>query len=249
MTNSNIASCEKNKCLTQYSDLMIEWLECQDFILSAKAESIGMLPVNVASLRHFKAVSQDAFSVSHFKNKMIFDELAPAYGLMFKGSHAMKVAAQNVIQKIKSPLQQLPETPLANKREVLRYAQIIPSAIAAAYVGVSEHALKKWASMYKVFGKRYAGGYSYSLAELKIIAENRPWIYSEILFSKARSTAPDDEKLLDEVTIVDYDVAAAFTDLSYEEVLKHVPPNQMYNRLFRLSDLEKIRVAKLNAAA
>jgi hypothetical protein len=232
---------------TNYAKPLKEWLECQDFILAAKAHQMGMLPVNAATLRHFPIVAQHAVSIPHLENELIFNEIQPALIGIFAAGAAIEDAAVKVSEKIKPVLKQLQDTSIRNKRDVLRYAQIIPTAIAAAYVGVSEHALKEWASLYQVFGSRYAGARSYSLAELNIIAENRFWICSEILACAPRSTTPDDDKVQDEVTMVDYDIAAAFTNLSYSEVVKQLPPNQLYNRPFRLSDLEKIRVAKLNA--
>lgn len=244
----NVQTAQTNQ-VTQYSALLTEWLECQDFILTGKAHQMGTLPVNVNSLRHFPAFAQQAVLMPHWQNQLIAAEMTPSLFSIIKTSEAIEVAAVKVREKVKPVLVQLYQASIHDKREVLRYAQIIPSAIAAAYVGVSEHALKKWASECKVFGNRYAGAHSYSLAELKIIAENRLWIYNEIVFCEERSTAQDDEKSLDEVTMVDYDIAAAFTGLSYQELLKQVPPNQLYNRPYRLSDLEKIRVAKLNASA
>lgn len=224
-----------------------EWLECQDFILAAKAHQVGLLPVHTDSLLHFPAAAQYAVSIPHHMNELITSEMEPAFRFIFKASDVMKEVAAKICDKINPVLVQLREASLHEKREVLRYAQIIPTAIAAAYVGVSEHALKEWASKNAALGTRYAGARSYSLAELKIIADNRFWIYSEILSCPPRSTTPDDEKSFDEVVMVDYDVAAAFTGLSYNDLLKQVPRNQLYNRPFRMSDLEKIRVAKLNA--
>lgn len=230
----------------KYSNQLQKWLECQDFILSGKAHSLGMLPVNVNSLRHFDAVAQDAFSLPHYENKMIIDELNPAFISIFKASGTIESAGKKIGEKTETPLAKLRQVSPHDKREVLRYAQIIPTAIAAAYVGVSEHALKEWASRSAVFGRTYAYAHSYSMAELNIIANNRFWIYSEVLNCAPRSTIPD-EKALDEIIMVDYDIAAAFTGLSNADLLKQVPPNQLYNRPFRLSDLEKIRVANLTA--
>jgi hypothetical protein len=222
-----------------------QWLECKDFILCAKAHSIGVLPVNADSLRHFKAVAQCAFSVPHYENEKIVSEIAPSIAFVFKASNAMADAAAKVEEKIEPALEQLQVTPLGNKRDVLRHMQIIPTTVAAAYLGVSERSLHAWKKKEAVFGVEYAGSHCYSLEELKMIGNNRFWIYDSN-FEEIRITASDDDKSMDEVVMVDYDVAAAFTDLTYDELHKHLPRNQPYKRPYRLSDLEKIRVAKLN---
>ncbi len=230
----------------QFSVTNKEWLECQDFIIASKAHKVGWMPVNVDSLRHFKALAQDAFSVSHYKNDMIIDEIGAARCLIFKAAEIMEVAGEKISTKIKCPLEKLREVPPEDKRKVLRYAQIIPTAIAAAYIGVSDHALKVWSKYLQVFGANYAGGHCYSLVELKMIANNRSWIYCEIEADERRIIASDDEKSLDEVVTLDYDFAAAFTGMTNEELREHLPRNQLSKRPFRLSDLEKVRVAMLN---
>lgn len=223
-----------------------EWLECQDFIVSAKAHSAGMLPVNVDSLRHFGVAAQYAFSVAHYNNEMIAKEMAPAFVSIFKASEVLENAAEKVAKKVKPALEQLRAVLIQDKREVMRYMQIIPAAIAAAYVGVSEHALNQWNNYAQVFGASYAGSHCYSLEEAKMIANNRKWIYNTVDSDDFRITAPNDEKSLDEVVMVDCDVASAFTGLTHSELRYQLPRNQLAKRPYRLSDLEKIRVAKLN---
>ncbi|MYN47441.1 hypothetical protein GTP23_20560 [Pseudoduganella sp. FT93W] len=230
----------------QFSVEKKEWLECQDFIIASNAQRIGWLPLNVNSLRHFKAFTCDAIYVTHLRNDMITSEMRAAYSLIHKASHIMKDAGAKICEKIKSPLEMLREAPLEDKREVLRYAQIIPTAIAAAYIGVSEHALSAWYKDLKVFGENYAGSHCYSLEELKMIASNRYWICSEIVPDDRRVTPSDDEKSLDEVVMLDYQFAAAFTDMTHEQMLEYLPRNQLSKRPYRLSDVEKIRIRKLN---
>jgi hypothetical protein len=60
-----------------------------------------------------------------------------------------------------------------------------------------------------------------------------------------------DSSVLDSVTYVDIRTAAAFINMELDEVSEKVQSNgrfsYFYGPTYRVSDLEKIRVAKLNA--
>lgn len=231
---------------SNYSAKLKEWLQCQDFILAAKAHSNGSLPVNADSLRHVGAIEQFAYSRPYVQGLEMPDDMISVFVAIFNDGETLESEAQEMAKKIKPASEQLREVSIHDKREVIRYMQIIPTAIAAAYIGVSEHALNEWNNRRKVFGANYAGGHCYSLEELKMISNNRDWIYNTVDSDDFRITAPDDEKSMDEVVMVDNTVASAFTDLSNVELYQQLPRNQLTKRPYRLSDLEKIRVAKLN---
>ncbi|MEV4783406.1 hypothetical protein [Burkholderia sp. LMU1-1-1.1] len=162
--------------------------------------------------------------------------------------HVADVATQ-LIAEDDSAIDTLRSAPLEFKREVLRYMQIIPAAIAAAFLGVSEKNLTNWQQCWSIFGKSYAGAHCYSLKELHMIAENRGQIYTGLVSDDIRAVASVADTALDEVVMVEEEVAAAFVDMSRIEIHAELPRNALMRRPYRLADLEKIRVAKLNASA
>lgn len=221
-----------------------EWLECQDFILGMKGASIDQKEFRNDSLFNLHGIA-NILSGLPIKNEIVRTGLL-SYLTDSKNLNAAAAKAASFVEQVSNPvIDQLAEMPLEDKRSVLRYAQIIPSPIAAAYIGVSEYALKEWKNRRPVFGAQYAGGHCYSHAEMQIIANNRFWIAGDVNYEQ-RATSRNDEKSLDEILMVDYDIACSFTDPDPIDWLFDVPFSQMQKRPFRLSDLEKIRVAKLN---
>lgn len=229
----------------QDSAQLKEWLECQDFILVMKAIAVGHTDVRNESLRYLQGIA-NIFSGEPIENEIVRVGLSLYIAEPKHPALAGEEVASIMSEMTIPVMEQLTQASLENKRAVLRYAKIIPSPIAAAYIGVSEHALNEWNNCHRLFGERYAGGHAYSLAEIQLIASNRFWMYSEMGADDTRSTESYDAKALDEVVLVDPEVAFAFTDASYGTLAAKLPFNQLIKRPFRLSDLEKIRVAKLN---
>lgn len=143
---------------------------------------------------------------------------------------------------------------LKAKRNVLDTMAIIPTPTAAAYLGIPEVRLREM--KYKaMFGDVYMGRQCFSMDELALLAMNPGWVkYYTPVASEEQIVLPNPAALY-EMTFVDEDFACAYTDLDIYNLAKQAKPSQRrygtYNikHQFRLSDLEKIRVAKLTATA
>jgi len=144
----------------------------------------------------------------------------------------------------------LRDTPLVEKRAVLRAAHVVSVPVAAAYLGIVSSALHDFAATYtKFIGARYVGGYCLSIDELFMIEKNLNWFDGKATTTDAHVTAEPDETAFDHLLYVDMKIACAYTDMTPAELSKAVRRSAQSRRPFRLSDLEKIRVAKLNAIA
>lgn len=205
------------------------------------------IPVNVSSLQHCKVSTNSAPQVLGNLNVGMRKLLQRCGEPVFHMSDDLLKLAEMAEASAKPGVEQLSDVSLREKREVLRYMQIIPTSIAAAYLGISETALNEWKGYYEAFGARYAGGHCYSLEELKLIANNRWWFYTCVVAHEIRVTDEGDEKTLDQVVMVDEKLAIALTDMARSELIEIMPRNPLLLRQYRLSDLEKFRIAKLNA--
>lgn len=154
--------------------------------------------------------------------------------------------ARKLIAEDEKVIHQLHNAPLEFKREILCYLQIIPITISAAFLGMSEKNLADWQRYLSNFGQNYAGAHCFSLKELQIIGENRGQIPTGLVADDVRDSSSVADAALDEVIMVEGEVAAAFTSMSSKELRTKLPRNPLMRRPYRLSDLEKIRVAKLN---
>jgi hypothetical protein len=249
MTDFSYLRAAAAKPHNKYAAQLQEWLESKDFILGLKGISLGRLPVITGTLRHFKLSVNEVITGQHYANETIREELIKYNTHWSKACGDAAGIAAEVGAKIKPAMAQLVDVPLEHKREVLRYMQIIPTPIAAAYLGVAEHALNESKDCYQTFGDLYAGDHCYSLEELKLIQNNCCWIRTTIAVGSNRATEADDEKSLDQVVMVDEEVAIAFTGMDHNELIEKLPRNPLWQRPYRLSDLEKIRIAKLAATA
>ncbi|MQA23639.1 hypothetical protein [Rugamonas rivuli] len=230
----------------KYNSQLKEWLECQDFMLGMKAISMGGKEFRNESLRNLQGIIAKINSGQPIENETVRIGLL-SYLAESKKPHAVAAEVASFVEQVTLPvLDQLNETALKDKRHVLGYAQIIPAAIAAAFLGLSEKNLTGWQQCWSIFGKSYAGAHCYSLKELQMIAENRGQIYTGLVADDVRAVATVADTALDEVVMVEEEVAAAFANMSRKEISTQLPRNALMRRPYRLSDLEKIRVSKLN---
>lgn len=148
------------------------------------------------------------------------------------------------------PVAQLSKAPLEDKRSYLRAAQVISAPVAAAYLGVTAGALSKFTTGHiNVIGGRYARGYCLSMDEVFMIEENPQWLAGAASLKNVSNVNAVDDSAFDYLLYVGEDVACAFTDMTPSELSKAAKQGTQALRPYRLSDLEKIRVAKLNATA
>lgn len=145
----------------------------------------------------------------------------------------------------------LKAAPAKEKRKVAEGMAIIPTPAAAAFLGIPEVRLREM--KYKaMFGDIYMGRQCFSMDELALLAINPGWLERFWPSASADAIVLPNPAALDEMTFVDEDFACAYTDLDIYNLAKQVTPSRRrygtYNdkHQFRLSDLEKIRVAKLN---
>ena len=146
------------------------------------------------------------------------------------------------------PLAQLQKAPLEDKRAYLRAVPVISAPVAAAYLGVTTAAVSKLtADHYQAIGNHYARGYCLSMDEVFLIEKNPQWLAGMQSQNDAGGINPVDDNVFDHLLYVGKDVACAFTNMAPWEVRQAVKAGAQAMRPYRLSDLEKIRVAKLNA--
>jgi hypothetical protein len=221
-----------------------EWLQCKDFVLGMKGIRMGHLPVNTDSLRHFKVSVNSVMASSENPPAMIAQHLNKFNNHWLQAIDAAGAMGNEVEIGIVDDLVKLKSVELSDKRKVLRHMQIVPTSIAAAYLGINEGALRKMKRRDgEVFGKFYAGGHCYSIEELNLIARNQHWTEAGIYADDA--PVPDvNDTALDQVVMVDEQIARAFTDMSIEELVQQVPRTTLLYRPYRLADLEKMRNEK-----
>ena len=148
------------------------------------------------------------------------------------------------------PVAQLKKAPLEDKRIYLRAVPIISAPVAAAYLGVTTAAVNKFtANHYHAIGDRYARGYCLSMDEVFLIEQNPQWLAGVQSQNDAGGVDAVEDGVFDCLLFLSEDVACAFTDMKPSELHKAAKAGVQALRPFRLSDLEKIRVAKLSAAA
>jgi hypothetical protein len=144
----------------------------------------------------------------------------------------------------------LRDVALVHKRKLMDAMPIIPVPVGAAFLGVAEADLHDINSQSRgAFGDMYMRRRCNSMNELLLIAQNPGWLPYRSDSSPA--LVSPDSSVLDSVTYVDIRTAAAFINMELDEVSEKVQSNgrfsYFYGPTYRVSDLEKIRVAKLNA--
>ena len=150
-------------------------------------------------------------------------------------------------------LTELKSAPLSRKRAVAKSMAIIPTAAAATFIGMPETRLREMKDK-ALFGDQYLGRQCFSEDEIVLLALNPGWAEHFVPVASTEEIVLPDSSYLDAMIFVDEDFATAYTDLHIREVLKQVTPTKRrcgtysLRRQIRLSDLEKIRVAKLNAS-
>lgn len=164
-----------------------------------------------------------------------------------EASAAMMVHSISPDWALKSNLDKLGAANTENKRTVLRTIPTIIVPVAAMYLGVPEVDLHRFKYSCKgLFGARYMGRHSYSMDELHLIAQNPEWM-TEYTFAKPQTAAELPAlTALDDFIFLDEEEACDFTDLSELGLREKVRRSYRNYSPYRLSDLEKIRIAKLN---
>lgn len=147
-------------------------------------------------------------------------------------------------------VEELQAASLENKREILHAIPVVTMPVSAAFLGVNEANLRSLQhNCNGLFGAQYAGRQCYSAEELILFAKNQNWMS---VYTNAEPQEKDELPpltMLDHLTFVDDDIAMAFTNLSYRELCNQVRESNRSHLPCRLSDLEKIRIAKLDAIA
>lgn len=199
-----------------------------------KGIHLGGSIANTVSLRNFKLASNACI-----KQEELYDALSESALQLAECVEAKTEAAQD----------QLGAASLDAKREVLRYMKIIPTPIAAAYMGTTEDVLNKLKHREgSLFGADYAGSHCYSMEELNLIVNNPYWLATFYQFDERGQLEQPHVTDLDYVVMVDEQTAAAFTEMTPIDLATHARYTAQSRRPYRLSDLEKIRVAKLNTS-
>ncbi|WP_373991922.1 hypothetical protein [Duganella sp. BuS-21] len=146
-----------------------------------------------------------------------------------------------------TPVLQLRKATLEDKRAFLRAAQVISAPVASAYLGVTSGTLNKFVTNHcHVIGGRYARGNCLSMDEVFLIEQNPKWMDGDVSHNDASEVNAVDDTTFDYLLYVGEDLACAFTDMTPLELRKAIKAGAQALRPYRLSDLEKIRVAKLN---
>lgn len=154
--------------------------------------------------------------------------------------------AANVSLSMRRHIQRLQEAHLTNKRNVLHTIPVVSTPVAASYLGVPPDALLTSENHCKaVLSLRYIGMTSYSMSDLQLIAENPHWMLPHV--PKAQAGLQKGLRPVPAYQVfVDWEVATAYTDMTLDELNKCVKKSTHPARPYRLSDLEMIRVTKLN---
>ncbi len=143
----------------------------------------------------------------------------------------------------------LQSAPLAHKRKLLDALPIIPVPVGAAFLGVAEADLYYLNSQNcGLFGDIYLRRRCNSMNELLLITENPGWLRYRP--DGCPALMVPDSTMLYMLTYVDIWTAIAYTNMSWAEMKKQVEPTgryYRYERTYRVSDLEEIRVAKLKS--
>lgn len=144
--------------------------------------------------------------------------------------------------------EQLRAASLSDKRAVMRAVHVVGMPIAAAYLGTTTRCLNEFTNEHvRVIGDRYAGGYCLSIDEVFLIEQNKKWLGDSTSAVQVAERDQIKEDVFYHMLFVGADVACAYTDMTLPELSKNVAQGAQSRRPYRLSDLEKIRVAKLNA--
>lgn len=153
-------------------------------------------------------------------------------------------------QNLPAPIEQLRLAQTVDKRAVLRSIPIINIPVAAAYLGTTAAALHQFATDHvNVIGAGYAGGYCLSIDEVFMIEQHLHWLEGKARPGHSRCPQQPDATVFDHFLYVDEFVASFYTDVGLLEIRKGANESTHIRRPYRLSDLEKIRVAKLTATA
>lgn len=165
-----------------------------------------------------------------------------------KAYRELRFAAKLSMIPVDQQISALQDVPLTDKRKLLDGMPIIPVTIGAAFLGVAEADLHDINSQSRgVFGNTYLRRRCNSKNELALIAKNPGWLGRHSDASPPPLTPPDFE-MLDRITYVDIYTAMAYINASWDEMKEEVQATgraQSYNRTYRVSDLEAIRLAKL----
>jgi hypothetical protein len=154
--------------------------------------------------------------------------------------------AANISTSMRRHVQNLKEAHLVNKWDVLRTIPVVSAPVSASYLGVSSDALLTCENHCKaVFSMDYIGAACYSVEDLQMIAENAHWVLPHVIKAPTDAQGRLMPVPLHKV-FVDWEVALAYTNSTMNELNKRVYKSTHPTRQYRVSDLEQIRIAKLN---
>ena len=189
--------------------------------------------------------------ISDEKNEPIYKVMEKVTMLTDKDIVAQLAAFMSQNQKnLHAPIEQLRLAPMVDKRAVLMSIPMINIPVAAAYLGTTSAALHQFTTDHaNVIGASYAGGYCLSIDEVFMIEQHLHWLEGKARPSHSRRPQQLDARVFDHFLYMDELVASFFADAELPEIRKGTNESAHLGRPYRLSDLEKIRVAKLQAIA
>lgn len=165
-----------------------------------------------------------------------------------EASAALTVSRLSPALVLARKIEELELASVESKREILRSIPTIIVPVAAMYLGVKEVDLHRFKYSCKgLFGARYMNRQCYSMDELHLIAKNPEWMHEYTVAKVQDADELPDLTALDDCIFLDKDLACGFTNMSDDELRGMVRRSYRKYAPYRLSDLEKIRVAKLNS--
>jgi len=166
-----------------------------------------------------------------------------------KANRQFRSEAKSAVIPVDQQVYALENASPMDKRKLLDTLPIIPVPVGAAFLGVAEADLRALNSQSGgVFGDLYMRRQCNSMNELLLIAQNPGWLGYRP--DGAPPLMSPDAEMLYAITYVDIWTAMAYTNMGWREVKAQVDANGRYfryERTYRVSDLEDMRVAKLKA--
>lgn len=138
---------------------------------------------------------------------------------------------------------ELSQAPLSVKRETLNAMAIVPVSVAASYLGVAKHTIYNLPYYAGIPPwDKYLGVQPMSINQIMLLAKNPEFCQRRHVEIQPQACV---DTILDHLIMVSEETAQAYINAPYAELLALTKRTYIYRPRFRLSDLEKIRVAKL----
>jgi hypothetical protein len=234
-----IRAVAQNKWALAYADL----LALKSLLINEENETTSMISSTHSSLwgAYISSIKDDPVHKVIDKLKKLSKKNIEAQLVKFNSLHDKDLIA---------PIDQLRAASLADKRTVLRSVQLVGAPVAAAYLGIAPRTLSMFTERHaQVIGAPYARGYCLSIDEVFMIEQNPQWLAGAVSDKDVNNPNQGDGSVFDCLLYVSEEVACAFTDMTPRELGKAVTAGAQASRPYRLSDLEKIRAAKLDTIA